>query len=101
MAYDIEEMLMLLLSIKHSTFSEFVVQHLSYKTVGDLCIEALEKGFIIETRKNFHLTEDGYNFIEKMNNKLGRKGIDRQIAHLPDVTIENINLDDIYLPKKI
>ena len=101
MSYDLENMLLLLLSIKHTNSSYFVMQHLSYRTVGDLCAEAIRQGLIVESRKKFHLTEEGTVFIEKANDKLGRKGIDRFIAHLPGVIIEKISIEDIYLPDRI
>ena len=90
MSYDLEDMLLLLLSIKHTDTSFFVMQHLSYGTVGELCSEALKEGLIVENRKRLHLTEDGITFIDQANNKLGRKGIDRLIAHIPDVVGEKI-----------
>ena len=101
MSYDLEDMLLLLLSIKHTNSSFFVMQHLSYGTVGDLCVEALREGLIVESRKKLQLTERGLSFIEQTNDKLGRKGIERQIARMPDVVIEKISIDDIYLPDRI
>lgn len=101
MSYDLEDMLLLLLSIKHTNSSFFVMQHLSYGTVGDLCAEAIREGLIVESRKKLQLTEQGLSFIERANDKLGRKGIDRFIAHIPDVMIEKISIDDIYLPDRM
>ncbi len=101
MSYDLENMLLLLLSIKHTQSSLFVMQHLSYGTIGNLCTEAIRGGLITETRNLFRLTDKGIAFIEQANNTLGRKGIDRAIAKIPDVRIPSISLDDIYLPSKI
>lgn len=101
MSYDLESMLLLLLSIKHTNSSFFVAQHLSYGTVGELCVEALREGLIIENRKNLQLTEQGLAFIEQANDRLGRKGIERKIARLPDVVTKKISADDIYLPDRI
>ena len=50
MSYDLEEMLFLLLSLKHTTSSSFVTEHLSFSGVGALCSEAIREGFIIETK---------------------------------------------------
>ena len=58
MSFDRENMLLLLLSIRHSNASFFVSQHLSYGFVGDLCEEAIRKGFLIESRKELQLRED-------------------------------------------
>lgn len=56
---------------------------------------------IVESRKKLQLTERGLSFIEQTNDKLGRKGVERQIARMPDVVIEKISIDDIYLPDRI
>ena len=101
MSYDIEDMLLLLLSIKHTSSSLFVMQHLSYGTVGELCEEALKEGLIIENRKTLQLTERGNIFIAQTNGKFNRKGIECKIAHIPDVIVDKIKLEDIYLPEKI
>lgn len=101
MSYDLEDMLLLLLSVKHTNSSLFVVEHLSFGTVGSLCAQALQEGLIVESRKKLNLTERGVSFIKQTNDKLGRKGIDRTIARLPNVVIEKIAADDIYLPDRI
>ncbi len=101
MSYDLEDMLLLLISIKHTNSSFFVMEHLSYGTIGDLCSEAIREGLIVENRKELQLTEQGLSFIERANDKLNRKGIDRFIVRIPDVMIEKICIDDIYLPDRI
>ena len=99
MSYDLEEMLFLLLSLKHTTSSSFVTEHLSFS--GALCSEAIREGFIIETRKELKITDKGLAFISETNNKLNRQGIERSIARIPDVYIEKISADAVYLPEKI
>lgn len=101
MSYDLEEMLFLLLSIKHTTSSSFVTEHLSFMSVGALCSKAIQEGFIIEIRKELKITEKGLSFISQANDKLNRHGIDRSIAHVPDAYIEKISTDTVYLPEKI
>ena len=96
MSYDLEEMLFLLLSLKHTTSSSFVTEHL-----GALCSEAIREGFIIETRKELKITDKGLAFISETNNKLNRHGIERSIARIPDVYIEKLSADAVYLPEKI
>ena len=90
MSYDLEEMLFLLLSLKHTTSSSFVTEHLSFSGVGALCSEAIREGFIIETRKELKITDKGLAFISETNNKLNRHGIERSIARIPDVYIEKL-----------
>ena len=101
MSYDLEEMLLLLLSIRKTQSPDFAVNQLSFNKVGSLCSEALKNGWIIEYRKKILLTEQGGLFIEQANDQLGRKGIERYIARLPEVFTEKISLTDIYLPEKI
>lgn len=101
MSYDLEEMLFFLLSLKNTTFSSFVTEHLSFSGVGTLCSEAIHEGFVIETRKELKITDKGLAFISKTNNKLNRHGIERSIAHIPNVYIEKKSADDVYLPEKI
>lgn len=79
MSYDLEEMLFLLLSLKHTTSSSFVTEHLSFSGVGALCSEAIREGFIIETRKELKITDKGLAFISETNNKLNRHGIERSM----------------------
>lgn len=101
MTYDLEEMLLLLLSIKHTNSSLFVMEHLSFGVTGDLCAEAIREGLILESQKKLKLTSQGISFINQANDKLGRKGIDRAISRLPGVVIDKISADDIYLPNRI
>lgn len=101
MAYNLDDMLLLLLSIKNTNSSIFVMEHLSFGSVGTLCAEALREGLIVETRKNLEITEQGLIFITQANKKLNRKGIDKSIAHIPDVYIQKISEDAVYLPEKI
>ena len=101
MSYDLEEMLFLLLSLKHTNSSSFVTEHLSFSGVGALSSEAIREGFIIETRKELKITDKGLAFISETNNKLNRHGIERSIARIPDVYIEKISADAVYLPEKI
>ena len=101
MSYDSEEMLFLLLSLKHTTFSSFVTEHLSFSGVGTLCSEAIQKGFIIEIRKELKITDKGLAFISETNKKLNRHGIECSISRIPDVYIKKISADAVYLPEKI
>ena len=101
MSYDLEEMLFLLLSLKHTTSGSFVTEPLSFSGVGALCSEAIREGFIIETRKELKITDKGLAFISETNNKLNRHGIERSIARIPDVYIEKLSADAVYLPEKI
>ena len=71
MSYDLEEMLFLLLSLKHTNSSSFVTEHLSFSGVGALCSEAIREGFIIETRKELKITDKGLAFISETNKRSG------------------------------
>ena len=62
---------------------------------------AIREGFIIETRKELKITDKGLAFISETNNKLNRHGIERSIARIPDVYIEKLSADAVYLPEKI
>ena len=101
MLYSTEDMLLLLISIKNNGNPEFVNNHLSFGTTGYLCAEAIKQEFIVEDRKELFLTEKGNLFIDEANKKLGRKGVDKEIAYLPNAYIKKISIDDIYLPEKI
>ena len=101
MAYDLEKMLLLLLSIRKAKSSKFMAEYLSFGMIGNLCSEAIHEGFLVETRKELKLTAKGLAFISDANNKLNRHGIDRAIARIPDAYIEKTSIDDIYLPEKM
>lgn len=101
MLYTVEDMLLLLISIKNDGNPSFVEDHISFGTVGLLCMEAINKGLIIEDRKEFVLTDKGVSYIEHENKKLNKKGIDKEISSLPDAYIKKFSVDDIYLPEKI
>lgn len=101
MSYDLEDMLFLLLSIKNTNYSTFVLEHLTISRVGALCSEAVQEGFLVESRKELKLTEKGMDFIKKTNDRLDRHGLARVIAPVPDVYIRKISVDDIYLPSKM
>ena len=101
MTYDPEEMLLLLLSVRHSDSSLFVSRHLTSGTSGALCAQALKDGYLFENRRKLELTERGRSFIRETNRRLGRKGIDSAIASVPNEQIDPIGIDDIYLPEKM
>ena len=101
MSYDVENMLLLLLTIKHTQSSNFVMQHLSYGSISELCSKAINEGFKILIHEEFHITEKGKIFIKHANDELKNKGIAREIARIPDVYIPKISDEDIYLPDKI
>lgn len=101
MSYSVEDMLLLLISIKNRGTPNFVEKHISFGTVGYLCSEAIKQGYIIEDRKELGLTDKGFLFIEEANKKLNKKGVDKEISSLPNAYIKKMLIDDIYLPKKI
>lgn len=101
MAYTIDDMLLLLISIKNNGNPNFVEKHISFGTVGYLCSEAIKQGYIIEDRKELVLTDKGILFIKETNKKLNKKGVNKEIATLPNAYIKKISIDDIYLPEKI
>lgn len=96
-----EEMLSLLLSIKHAAdFSPYLIRQMGFGGIGNLCLEAVSKGYIIDEHDKYKITHDGLLYIEQTNNKLGRKGIEKKIAKMPDAIIAKLPLDSIYLPDK-
>ena len=101
MSYNIEDMLLLLLSIKHNGEPDFVKKYITFGTVGYLCSEAIKQGYIIENRKELELTDKGVLFVEETNKKLNKKGVDKEIASLPNAYISKLSIDDIYLPENI
>ena len=101
MSYDPEDMLFFLLSIRHSESSVFVSRHVTSGNVGSLCSQALSEGLLCERLHTLQLTEKGSDYIDNLNRRLGRKGIDKVIALVPDQRIEKIGLDEIYLPQEM
>lgn len=96
-----DEMLSLLLVIKRGEdFSDFLMKHLGFATVGKLCVEALESGLIAPGRQGYEITDKGILFINEMNDNLCRKGLDREIAKIPDALCPQISINSIYLPEK-
>lgn len=100
MSYDPEDMLFFLLSIRHSESSAFVSRHVT-GSIGSLCSQALSEGLLSERLHSLVLTDKGSDYIDDLNRKLGRKGIDKVIALVPDQRIEKISLDEIYLPQEM
>lgn len=101
MACNSEDILLLLLSIKHNGDPSFVKKYITFGTVGYLCSEAIKQGYIIENRKELELTDKGLLFIDEMNKQLNKKGVDKEIASLPNAYITKISIDDVYLPENI
>lgn len=101
MSYTIEDMLLLLISIKNKGTPDFVEDHISFGTVGYLCSEAIKQGYIVRDRNELILVDKGLLFIEETNKKLKKKGINKEIATLPDAYGKKISIEDIYLPEKI
>jgi hypothetical protein len=101
MGNTIEDMLLLLLSIKNKGSTSFVGEHISFGTVGYLCAEAVKQGYIIEERDDLYLSEKGLLFIEEANKKFNKSGIDKEISTIPSAYIKKISQDDVYLPEKI
>ena len=95
-----EEMLFLLLAIKHETsFSPTLLGQLGFSGMGRLCLEALKEELIINNEKGYRLTEKGMSYIEEQNNMLGRKGLDREIAKLLGALCPQLSVNSIYLPE--
>ena len=101
MSYDPEDMLFFLLSIRHSESSAFVSRHVTSGNIGSLCSKALSEVRLSERLHSLVLTDKGSDYIDDLNRKLGRKGIDKVIALVPDQRIEKISLEEIYLPQEI
>ena len=101
MSFTTEDMLLLLLSIKNDGSPSFVGEHISFGTLGYLCSEAINQGFIIEDRNDLTLTEKGVSFIEKTNKKFNKTGVSKVISTLPNAYIEKVSIEDVYLPEKI
>ena len=95
-----EEMLFLLLAIKHEAdLSHSLLNQLGFIGVGRLCAEALKAELIVNNGKSYRLTEKGMSYLEEQNNMLGRKGLDREIAKLPGAICPQISVNSIYLPE--
>ena len=94
-------MIFLLLSLKDTQYSDYVINHLSYGTVGELCSTAVSEGLIEEYRKEYIITAKGKKFIEEQNKLLGKKGINKFIANIPDAYCSTIEIDEVYIPDKI
>ena len=95
-----EEMLFLLLTIKHEVnVSYTLLSQLGFSGIGRLCVEAQNANLIIKSDKGYQLTDKGRIYINEQNDILGRKGLDREIAKLPDALCPQISVNTIYLPE--
>ena len=95
-----DEMLFFLLSIKHGdNVSHALMDQLGFSNIGRLCIEAQRTDLIIKSEKGYQLTAKGKMYIAEQNNIMGRKGIDREIAKLPDAKCQQISVNTIYIPE--
>ena len=101
MGNTIEDMLLLLLSIKNNGCTNFVEEHITFGTVGYLCAEAIKQGYIIEERNDLCLSQKGLLFIEETNKKFNKSGIDKEISTIPIAYIKKNSPEDVYLPEKI
>ncbi len=98
---SVDEMLFLLMVIKRGAdISPFLVEHLGFAGIGRMCVEALEAGLIISSGSSYQITEKGLQFISEQNDLLGRKGLDREIAKIPDALCPKISINSIYLPDR-
>lgn len=96
-----DEMLSLLMVIKHDVdISPFLIDQLGFAGIGRLCVEALDAGFIIPNGSSYQITEKGLQYISEQNNLLKRKGLDREIAKVPDALCSRISINSIYLPDR-
>ena len=95
-----EELLFLLLTIKHGgSVSHVLLSQFGFSGIGRLCVEAQNAGLIIKGEKGYQLTDKGNLYINDQNDVLGRKGLDREIAKLPDALCSQISVNAIYLPE--
>jgi hypothetical protein len=71
---------------------------MSHSELGELCNYCLEKGLIVEEYRKLIITSKGIEKINKINDDLNRKGIERFIVPFNNYKIARISKDDIYLP---
>ena len=100
MYYDPEELLLLLLSARRTDRSAFISEHLGTFRTVQLCKQALSEGLLVQQQDRYCVTEKGNAFIDEVNRSLGRKGIERAIARLPDVRFKPMAVNAIYLPQR-
>lgn len=97
---NLDEMLFLLLTIKHGgSVSDVLLSQLGFSGIGRLCVEAQNADLIIKSEQGYQLTDKGKNYINEQNDVLDRKGLDREIAKLPNAQCPKISVDAIYLPE--
>lgn len=95
-----DELLFLLLTIKHGgCVSHTLLSQLGFSGIGRLCVEAQNADLIIKNEKGYQLTDKGILYINAQNDILGRRGLDREIAKLPDALCPQISVNTIYLPE--
>ncbi len=102
MDYDINDILLLLVSIKKTDLiSDYLFENLGSLKIAKICEFALENNYIINNNGTYSLTSEGENYIEKLNKELKKKGIDKWIVIPSNYKIDKISLEYIYLPNKI
>lgn len=95
-----DEMLYLLQTIKHgSNVSSSLLSQLGFAGIGRLCVEAQNAELITKNEKGYQITDKGRQYIHDQNDRLGRKGLDKEIAKLPSAQCAQISVNSIYLPE--
>ena len=95
-----DEMLFLLLTIKHGgNVSPSLLSQLGFSGIGRLCVEAQKAELITKNEKGYQLTDKGKQYIHDQNERLGHKGLDKEIAKLPSAQCPQISVNSIYLPE--
>lgn len=95
-----DEMLYLLQTIKHgANVSSSLLSQLGFAGIGRLCVEAQKAELIIKGEKGYRITDKGRQYIRDQNDRMGRKGLDKEIAKLPSAQCTQISVNSIYLPE--
>lgn len=96
---DSNSLLILLITIKNNADTiDLKKTKISDTELGELCNYALDKRFIINEHHKLVITTKGLEEINKINDDLNRKGIDRMIIPFNNYKIAKINSEDIYIP---
>jgi predicted transcriptional regulator len=93
------ELLVLMLQIiAHNGNAMYVVESTNYKRFWKEMIFLKKLNFVEEKYGKLKLTSKGENLLEKLNNKLKRKGLYKYISPQYREMIDRINEDDLYIP---
>ncbi len=98
-----EKYLILLLQIikGNGNIEPLLKMGLNYFQVAEYIDYAIKKRYISKKEKIFKLTEIGLKKLESLNKKVKRYNSEKWIGPYDQFKIKKINLEEIYIPKKI